>query len=141
MDLKPLFNDLVRFETELWDALDRRLRSQLDLSMGGLDVMRVVERTPACRVYDIARELSITVGGTSKAVDRIEAAGHILRRSNPADRRSSIVELTPAGQSLLTRATNVFEAELELRLGSAVDDDALAQMAATLARLRKNGTP
>jgi hypothetical protein len=46
-------------------------------------------------VFDIAEELSLTVGGTSKLVDRIEAAGHCVRRANPDDRRSSIIELTP----------------------------------------------
>jgi DNA-binding MarR family transcriptional regulator len=51
-------------------------------------------------VYDIAHELAITTGGTSKLVDRIEASGYCRRLPNPADRRSSLLELTPAGQRL-----------------------------------------
>lgn len=98
--------------------------------------MQVISRRPGCRVYDIADELSITVGGTSKLVDRIEAAGYCRRRPNPGDRRSSIIELTPAGRRLLARATRAFEDELELRIGSAISARSLDQFSTVLTKLR-----
>src|SRR5215469_7153978 len=98
--------------------------------------MQVISRTPNCRVQDIAMEISITIGGTSKIVDRIEAAGHCARRANPGDRRSSIIELTPAGRRVLAKATVTFEDELRKRLGSALSDRSLAQFIKTLSRLR-----
>ncbi len=138
-DLRKLFSDLVRLEIELWDAVDRRLREEFGISMGNFDVMQVIERTSPCRVYDIARQLSITVGGTSKAVDRIEAMGHLARRSNPDDRRSSIIELTPAGADLFAEASAAVESELETRLGSALSARALDQLAGSIAKLRSAG--
>ena len=96
-DLKTLFHELIRFETELWNAIDTRLRSGHDLPLTWFEPMQVMARYPVCRVYDIAGELSITPGGTSKLVDRIEAAGLCCRKANPADRRSHLIELTPAG--------------------------------------------
>jgi DNA-binding MarR family transcriptional regulator len=135
-DLTRVFNDLVRFETELWDALDRRMREGFGIPFGNVDIMRVIARIPSCRVHDIARELSITVGGTSKAVDRIEALGHCLRRSNPGDRRSSIIELTPAGTALLAEASAAFEAELEVRLRAPLSEGALTDLGLALAQLR-----
>jgi DNA-binding MarR family transcriptional regulator len=92
-----------------------------------------------CRVHDIARELSITVGGTSKAVDRIEVSGHCVRRSDPGDRRSSIIELTPAGASLLAEATAVVDSELATRLGSPLSGRALEQLSTIITRLRSAG--
>jgi DNA-binding MarR family transcriptional regulator len=80
----------------------------------------VIARHGRCRVYDIAEELSMTVGGTSKLIDRIEAAGHCTRTPNRADRRSSIIELSPAGQQLLAGATAPFEDELRKQLGTAM---------------------
>jgi DNA-binding MarR family transcriptional regulator len=136
MDLKEMFDDLIRFETELWDGIDRRMRAEFDIPLGNLDVMRVIDRTPSCRVYDVASALSITVGGASKAVDRIEALGHCARRSHPDDRRSSIVALTPAGRKVLAHATVVFEAELSTWLRGPLSDSALGQFGRTLARLR-----
>jgi MarR family transcriptional regulator, organic hydroperoxide resistance regulator len=135
-DLRGLFSDLVRLEIELWEAVDRRLRGEFGISMGSFDVMQAIARTPACRVFDIARQLSITVGGTSKAVDRIEASGYLVRRSNPDDRRSSIIALTPAGTDLFGKASAAVDAELEIRLGSALSPRALQQLSATIAKLR-----
>jgi DNA-binding MarR family transcriptional regulator len=135
-DFKQLFSDLVRFETELWNAVDARLRAQHDLPLHRFEPMQIIERTQECRVYDIADALSITTGGVSKIVDSIESAGHATRRPNPDDRRSSIIELTPSGKRLLANATTTFEAELELRLGPALSDRAMRQFTLALTALR-----
>ena len=92
------FDNLVRFETELWTAVDQRLRIEHDLPLSRFEPMQIIDRLGSCRVFDIAEALAITVGGTSKLVDRIEAAGHCRRKSNPTDKRSSLIELTPEGQ-------------------------------------------
>ena len=85
MDLKELFSELIRFETEIWNAIDARLRAELDLPLTRFEPMQVMSRRDACRVQDIADELVITVGGTSKLVDRIEESGYCRRRANPDD--------------------------------------------------------
>ena len=138
-DLRRLFNDIVRFEIELWNAIDLRLRSEFDLPLTHFEPMSVIDRLPRCRVYDIARELGITTGGTSKLVDRIEASGYCRRLPNPDDRRSSLLELTPAGERMLAEAGGAFDDELQSRLGAAVPERTLRQFAATLTRLRAAG--
>lgn len=138
MELAGLFNELVRLETELWNAVDARLRADFDLPLARFEPMQVIQRVPSCRVNDIAAALSITIGGTSKLVDRIEAAGHCRRLANPHDRRSSLIELTPAGRRLLGKATAAFEQELETRVRSAVSDRQLAQFHTTLGKLRRH---
>ena len=138
-ELRRLFSDLVRLEIELWDAVDRRLRDTHGVPLGSFEIMRVVAATPGCRVHDIARQLSITVGGTSKAVDRIESCGHVVRRSNPDDRRSSIIELTPAGAQALADAGAVVDAELEARLGAVLPDSSLDQLHGLISKLRAAG--
>lgn len=135
-DLLDLFHQLVRFETELWNAVDARLRDDFDLPLSRLEPMQVIARHPSCRVNDIAEELSITIGGTSKLVDRIEAAGHCVRRANPDDGRSSVIELTAAGRRVLTNATKAFEDELETRIGSAISARSLRQLYASIVKLR-----
>jgi DNA-binding MarR family transcriptional regulator len=135
-DLLDLFHQLVRFETELWNAVDARLRADFDLPLTRLEPMQVIARHPSCRVNDIAEELSITIGGTSKLVDRIEAAGYCLRRANPDDGRSSVIELTAAGRRILAKATKVFEDELATRIGSAVSARSLEQCYSVIVKLR-----
>jgi MarR family transcriptional regulator, organic hydroperoxide resistance regulator len=135
-DLRRLFNDIIRFEIELWNAIDARLKSEFNLPLTHFEPMAVMDRLPGCRVYDIARELGITTGGTSKLVDRIEANGYCRRLPNPADRRSSLLELTPEGKRLFAEAGVAFDEELQARLGAAVPERTLRQFAATLTRLR-----
>jgi len=138
-DLRQLFSDIIRFETELWNAVDSRLRDEFDLPLARFEFMLFIAGHPACRVHDIADAMVMTVGGTSKLVDRIEAAGLCRRRPNPDDRRSSLIELTAAGKRLLARASAVFDEELERLLGGAVSERSLQQLAATLVLLRAAG--
>jgi MarR family transcriptional regulator, organic hydroperoxide resistance regulator len=135
-DLRVLFNDIIRFEIELWNAVDARLKSEFNLSLTHFEPMSVIDRLPRCRVYDIASELGITTGGTSKLVDRIEASGYCRRLPNPDDRRSSLLELTPEGQRIFAEAGVAFDEELQRWLGAAVPERTLRQFASTLTRLR-----
>lgn len=135
-DLKQLFSDLIRFETELWNAIDARLRAEHDLPLHKFEPMQIIATRPNCRVYDIAGALSITTGGVSKLVDAIEASGYCKRRPNPDDRRSSIIELTPAGKKALAQATKTFEGELDMRLRSSVPARTLEQFSSSMRALR-----
>jgi MarR family transcriptional regulator, organic hydroperoxide resistance regulator len=138
-ELRQLFNDLIRFEIEIWNAADDRLKTDFDLPLAQFEPMSVMERIPGCRVFDIAGELGITTGGTSKLVDRIEARGYCRRLPNPNDRRSSLLELTAEGRRVLARAGRALDEELQRWLGDALPERTLRQLAATLARLRLAG--
>lgn len=135
-DLASLFSDLIRIETELWDLVDARLRRDHDLALSWFEPMHVIDSTPSCRVIDIAEALSITIGGTSKLIDRIENAGCCERSPNPDDGRSSTIELTPAGQRLLTAARCTLTDEMGIRLGEPLSTSELQRFAATVRTLR-----
>jgi len=116
--------------------------------MGQFEFLRIVGgRAGRCRVQDIADEVAITVGATSKAVDRLEAAGLLVRRPNPDNRRSSLIELTPEGRRLLAAATPTFEDGLRTWLAAPLTGRSLDHLAAALATLRRGrgvaqvGTP
>ncbi len=129
---------MVRFETELWDSIDRRLRESHNLPLTHFEPMQVIARTQDCRVNDISQELSITVGGTSKLIDRIEANGLCKRCIDPQDRRSSVIELTEAGQLKLDQATQTFEKELEILVGQSLDEESIGQFLSYIKLLRKS---
>lgn len=135
-DLRQVFDDLVRFETMLWAALDERLQRESGLSLGSLNVMLIIDSMPSCRVFDIAQALVITVGGASQAVDRLEKSGWCIRKPHPTDRRSSVVELTAEGKKLFDGAAPVFDDELQRLLGAPLAATARAQLAGGLHTLR-----
>ncbi|WP_207922659.1 MarR family transcriptional regulator [Micromonospora sp. KC606] len=126
-------------EIELWNGIEGRLRAEFDLPLTSFEVLHLLLRRPGPRIQDIAEEFSITVGGTSKVVDRLEAAGLCERRANPNDRRSSVVELTAEGRKLVNGALKVFEDELELRIGSVISEQAVREVTVVLGTLRAAG--
>ncbi len=136
LDLGALFSDLIRLETELWDLVEARLRRDHDLALSWFEPMQVIDSTAGCRVIDIADALSITIGGTSKLVDRIQNAGWCERSPNPDDGRSSTIELTRAGRRLLTAAGRTFTDEVGTRVGGQLSTSELQRFAATIHKLR-----
>ena len=138
VDLVELFRELVRLETELWNRVDARVQHAHGLPLAWLEVMQVVSATADCRVLDIAKALSITVGGASKVVDKVEAAGWCRRQPNPTDGRSNLIQLTEAGAGLLAAAQITFASALAADVGAAAPATELAQLSATLRRLRQH---
>jgi len=136
-DLTSLFTDLVRLETRLYNVLDARLKAEHDLPLGQFEFMRYIATRESARVYDLAHQMAITVGATSKAVDRLEAAGRCRRAANPHDRRSSLVTLTPEGERILAEARPTVEAELQTWVGSVLPERSLEELATMLSMLRQ----
>jgi DNA-binding MarR family transcriptional regulator len=136
-DLTALFTDLVRLETRLYNVLDARLKAEHGLPLGQFEFLRFIAAHGTARVYDLAREMAITVGATSKAVDRLEAARRVRRTANPSDRRSSLVELTPEGADILEAAAPTVEAELQTWVGSVLPAPVLEDLATNLSMLRQ----
>jgi MarR family transcriptional regulator, organic hydroperoxide resistance regulator len=136
--LRQVFNEVIRFEIEIWNGVDARLRSEFNLPLTHFEPMSVIDRHGACRIYEVASELGITTGGASKLIDRIEADGFCRRRPNPEDRRSSLLELTPAGRKVLKAAGRTFDDELERRLGGLTSKE-VDHLLGTLSELRAAG--
>ncbi len=116
---------LIRLEIALWDRINHRLRAEHDLSLAFFEALYFIARSPGAslRVGELARALRITVGGASKLVDRIEAAGLIRREAVANDRRAARLALTPAGRLQLEAASRTYESELAGVLDGALSPD------------------
>jgi DNA-binding MarR family transcriptional regulator len=110
------FARLVRVQTRLWNDVDARLRAEHGVALALVTPLELVAREPDRRVQDVADTLHITVGGASKVVDRLVAAGLVTRAAHPTDRRSSVLAPTDEGLALLGRVAATVEAVLADRL-------------------------
>ncbi|UOZ05489.1 MarR family winged helix-turn-helix transcriptional regulator [Amycolatopsis sp. WQ 127309] len=136
--LDTLFTDLVRVETRLYNAVTDRVKAEAGVAGGYFELLRHVRDHPDARVADLAAAFAIGVGTTSKIVDRLEKQGWLERRPNPANRRSSLLALTPAGESAVSRAEPVWRAAIQEILGGAVAADELTALSAALRVVRSN---
>src|SRR4051794_40949607 len=93
-------SELIRLEIALWDRVNARLQKSHALPLAFFEPLHLISRAgdDSMRIGDLARGLRITVGGTSKLVDRMEEVGLISRAPDPDDRRASRVALTTAGK-------------------------------------------
>jgi DNA-binding MarR family transcriptional regulator len=135
-DTFHLLSDLERSGARLAAAVDLRLRRETGLPLVFFEPMAVIAGHDSCRIYELATELGVSSGGASKLADRLEAHGHCRRFPNPRDRRSSVLELTPAGAALLAAAEPIVDAELTSQLGSRLSATQIAQLARILHHLR-----
>jgi MarR family multiple antibiotic resistance transcriptional regulator len=133
-----VFTDLVRVETRLYNAVAERVKAEAGVGAGHFELLRYVRDHPDARVADLASAFAIGVGTTSKIVDRLEKEGWLERRPNPANRRSSLLALTPVGESVVSRAEPAWQAAIQDILGRAVTAADLMALSLALAALRSD---
>ena len=130
-------DDLVRCETRLYNAVGERLRTEHGIATAQFEFLRYLRDHPGSRVAEVASVFAAGVGAISKMMDRLEERGWAARLPNPADRRSSLLSLTPHGAALLAEAERTFRDLLGDLISPAVGTDRLQAAAATLAVLRR----
>jgi DNA-binding MarR family transcriptional regulator len=133
-----LFDDLVRCETRLYNALGEHLRAEHGLATSQYELLHRLAGHPAARVADLATHFAVGVGAISKMVDRLEARSWVRRTPNPDDRRSSLIELTTSGATLVAEAQRTFDARLRELLDAALAPDDVTAVASALVALRRS---
>jgi DNA-binding MarR family transcriptional regulator len=103
--------DEETFPEELADALvgvqrllRRRLRAGLTvprLRGAEVELLRLVESRPGIRVSHAAKELSLAGNSVSTLVNQLVGEGHLVRETDPADRRAARLLLTEKAEARL----------------------------------------
>jgi MarR family multiple antibiotic resistance transcriptional regulator len=132
-----LFEAVVRYETEAWNAVDAALRAGGAPSLAVTEALRLIRaRGASARVQDLALDLGITPGAASKFVDRLEQQGLVQRNSHPTDRRSSLVALTEAGLRAENEGSTEAERIVDRQLGALVPEAHAAELTTLFVALR-----
>jgi DNA-binding MarR family transcriptional regulator len=134
-DTRVTFSRLVRTQTRLWNAVDARVRVEHGVPLTQVMALRTIATTEACRVGDLVDTLHITVGGASKVVDRLVAAGLVSRTANERDRRSPVLTASASGHMLLAASGPTIDAVLHNELAAHVSAEDLATLDRILGQL------
>jgi MarR family transcriptional regulator, 2-MHQ and catechol-resistance regulon repressor len=117
----PTDDDLVglfRRMTDVQGGLVRRLGADLEARCGvplvWFEVLARLgqEEDEQLTMGVLAEQVSLTTGGVTRLVDRMEAAGYVERIASPSDRRVMYVALTDAGTAKLSEASDVHGANV-----------------------------
>ena len=115
-------------------ARRRAAQAGVDVSVPGMGILGVLDRSSPQRVSALARKAGMVPTLASRELRVLEAAGYVARTTDGADARAVAVSLTAAGREAYhrLRAASV-EAADEALAGWSVAD--LAQLARLLARV------
>ena len=90
----------IRAADLLFDQIGRLLRP-LNVSAAGGLVLGILRDRGALTPSELGERMVVTRATVTGVVDSLERRGFVRRSSNPADRRSLLVEITPAGLTVV----------------------------------------
>jgi DNA-binding MarR family transcriptional regulator len=119
-------------------AFNCSLEQQCGISGPFFEVLLRIGRSPGGRLTmsDLAMQLGLTSGGTTRLVDRVVTAGLVERQACPSDRRVQWVVLSAAGERKLDEALTVHLQDLQHEVVDRLDANELAVLERALDKLR-----
>lgn len=119
-------------------VFEQRLETTSSLSSQSFDVLVRLARTPGnrLRMSELAAQITLTPSGLTRAVDRLEESGFVIREVCPEDRRGAFAVLTACGQSVMAEAIPKHVAHIDEVLDGLLTVEEERMLAALLRRLR-----
>jgi DNA-binding MarR family transcriptional regulator len=88
------------------------------------------------KMSQLCQVLSMTSGGVTRIVDRVEAAGFVRRTAHPSDRRVSHLTITDKGREVLGTADRVFRHNVDAHLVGRLEPLELRELNRIICKLR-----
>ncbi|EGX54645.1 marR regulatory protein [Streptomyces zinciresistens K42] len=130
------YEELVR-QFSAFGAVKREMGRTLpsDCPAASATVLTLLARHGEMRMSKLAELLAVDMSVTSRHVAHVAERGWIERSADPADKRSRILRLTPAGEERVREMSRRTTQLLTERLGDWTDGD-IAELTRLMARLR-----
>jgi DNA-binding MarR family transcriptional regulator len=121
---------LLRAQAGVAGNLERELMAAEGLPLAWFEVLLVLDQAPdgALRLQRLMDTVLMTKSGVSRLVDRMEAAGLVVRSGCPSDRRGAFAVITELGREKLHRATPIHSGGIERHLGKVLDAEEAARL-------------
>ncbi len=98
-------------------------------------VLLTFSKTGALPLGKMGERLQVHATSVTSIVDRLEAAGHVVRRRHPEDGRAVLAEITDEGREVVERATkDLVEARFAL---TALEPEQLREVSALMRPVRE----
>lgn len=139
-DLNASSLAIIARVTRLARAVDEDAAAALrefNLSDVEFQLLAAIRTAPECRASPrtLLQPLMVTSGGLTNRIDRLEAAGFVVRAPNPDDRRGVFLELTSRGRDLVDRVTTAYLQNQDELLREALTESERAKLAPLLRKL------
>ncbi|MEV0639181.1 MarR family transcriptional regulator [Streptomyces sp. NPDC050619] len=132
------YQELIR-QFSAFGAVKREMGRVLpsDCPSGSASVLTLLDRHGDMRMSKLAELLAVDMSVTSRHVAHVAERGWIERSPDPADKRSRILHLTPAGRAQLDELSQRLTRMLTERLSDWSDDE-IGRLIQLMTRLRSS---
>jgi DNA-binding MarR family transcriptional regulator len=101
---------LLACSTQVEIEVRSRLRERFGISLARFDYLAQLHRhADGLRMSTLSRYLMVTGGNVTALTDELEREGMVQRDSDPEDRRSWLLRMTPAGRKAFERIAREHE--------------------------------
>ena len=99
MEIVAATHDVVTLLHQILHACEARRvgEGQRSVSRTQAAILQYLDEVEPITITALARQLGVTAGTMSLAIDRLETHGHVARLRDPHDRRRVLVRLSSAG--------------------------------------------
>lgn len=108
--------------------------SELNMSPARFQLLQTLRFGGTLSMIELSDRLSVTKRNVTSLVDGLEKDGLARRRPHPTDRRSTLVDLTPAGERAFSEAARIQRDQLSALLAH-LESGQQAEMAKALSHL------
>jgi DNA-binding MarR family transcriptional regulator len=112
----------IRTADMLFDRIGRLLRPLGVSAAGGL-VLGILRDHGAMSPSELGERLIVSRAAVTGLLDSLERRGFVNRAVNPADRRSLVIEITPAGLTVVKELRTLVHRNEKDWLGALTDDE------------------
>ncbi|MEV5986973.1 MarR family transcriptional regulator [Streptomyces sp. NPDC052051] len=133
------FGLLIKAATRLEQRIDTALRQDCGIGHTMFEVLIRLCRDTDEQVSQraLADDLTLTSGGITRLIDRMEEAGLVHRVPSRADRRSVLVEPTDQGRAVFLRAADVHARVVERYFVTPVPHDDYTRLTGALHEIHR----
>jgi DNA-binding MarR family transcriptional regulator len=128
------FYALLQANARLIDRIGDAMERQTGLPPTWFELLAQLHEGPV-RMSELAESLTLSRGGATRLVARLEEAGLVGREIPSHDRRATFARITEAGTAALLRAKPVHMAAVEQHFSRHITDAQAATIRAAIARV------
>lgn len=127
---------LVRAYRAAIGGIEAALKAEDLPPLSWYDALLELRRAPeGLRLFELEERMLLPQYNASRLVDRLDAAGYLMKATDPKDARGRVLTLTSAGNDLLERMWPVYARALQVHIGARLSSEEARQLAELLTRI------
>ena len=127
---------LLEVHERLSADMDATLRAEHRLPLAWYDVLvQLTEADGPLRMRELADRTLFSRTECTRVVARMEAAGLVTKKPDPADGRGVLASITPKGRAVFRRAARTHLADVQRSFAAHLSDEEATAIAAALTRI------